>query len=158
MTAAIQTNKLSMQYENHFALQDLDLEVDVGEVFGFLGHNGAGKTTTLSILTTLLKPTSGRALVCGHDVASDGFEARRCLGYVPENVRLYEGMTANDNLRFLAKLSGIRKPDEEIRQTLNFLECEDLGERRVGTMSKGQRQRIGLAQAILHRPQVLFSG
>jgi ABC-2 type transport system ATP-binding protein len=156
MTAAIQTNKLSMQYENHFALRDLDLKVDAGEVFGFLGHNGAGKTTTLSILTTLLKPTSGRALVCGHDVVSDGFEARRCLGYVPENVRLYEGMTANDNLRFLAKLSGIRKPDEEIRQTLNFLECEDLGERRVGTMSKGQRQRIGLAQAILHRPQVLF--
>ena len=72
MTAAIQTNQLSMQYEDHFALQDLDLEVNAGEVFGFLGHNGAGKTTTLSILTTLLKPTAGRALVCGHDVVTTG--------------------------------------------------------------------------------------
>jgi ABC-2 type transport system ATP-binding protein len=156
MTPAILTNQLAMRYDGAFALKPLDLEVATGQVFGFLGHNGAGKTTTLNILTTLLKPTSGTALVCGHDVVAEGFEARRRLGYVPENVRLYEAMSANDNLRFLAQLSGIRKPDEEIRSTLKFLECEDLGPRRVGAMSKGQRQRIGLAQAILHRPDILF--
>jgi ABC-2 type transport system ATP-binding protein len=156
MTSAILTSQLSMRYEGAYALKPLNLEVAAGEVFGFLGHNGAGKTTSLNILTTLLKPTSGQALVCGHDVVANGFEARRRLGYVPENVRLYEAMSANDNLRFLAQLSGIRKPDEEIRSTLKFLECEDLGTRRVGAMSKGQRQRIGLAQAILHRPDILF--
>lgn len=156
MASAIITSQIAMRYDGAFALKPLDLEVAAGEVFGFLGHNGAGKTTTLNILTTLLKPTSGKALVCGHDVVTEGFEARRRLGYVPENVRLYEAMTANDNLRFLAQLSGIRKPDEEIRSTLKFLECEDLGSRRVGAMSKGQRQRIGLAQAILHRPEILF--
>ena len=156
MTPAILTNQLAMRYDGAFALKPLDLEVATGQVFGFLGHNGAGKTTTLNILTTLLKPTSGTALVCGHDVVAEGFEARRRLGYVPENVRLYEAMSANDNLRFLAQLSGIRKPDEEIRSTLKFLECEDLGPRRVGAMSKGQRQRIGLAQAILHRPDIFF--
>lgn len=156
MTLAIQTENLSMKYESTYALDHLDLEVKAGEVFGFLGHNGAGKTTTLNILTTLLQPTSGQAKVCGFSVVRNGFEARRRLGYLPENVRLYESMSAIDNLRFLAQLSGIRKPDEEIKQTLNFLECEDLSDRRVGTMSKGQRQRIGLAQAILHRPDILF--
>ena len=156
MQPAIQTAKLSMKYETSFALEALDLEVNTGEIFGFLGHNGAGKTTTLSILTTLLRPTSGKASVAGFDVISNGFEARKRLGYLPENVRLYESMSANDNLRFLAQLSGIRRPAEEITQTLKFLECEDLAERRIGTMSKGQRQRIGLAQAILHRPDVLF--
>jgi len=153
---AIQTDELSMRYERVYALEKLDLKVKAGEIFGFLGHNGAGKTTTLNILTTLLKPTSGKATVCGFDVASKGFDARRRLGYVPENVRLYESMTAFDNLRFLAQLSGLRHPGKEIAQTLQFLECENLSERRVGTLSKGQRQRIGLAQAILHRPDVLF--
>lgn len=156
MTIAIQTRGLSMRYERFFALAALDLDIHAGEIFGFLGHNGAGKTTTLNILTTLLKPSAGRAAVCGFDVVTQSFAARRCLGYLPENVRLYESMTANDNLRFLARLSGLRHPDEDIRQTLAFLECEALGPRRVGTLSKGQRQRIGLAQAILHRPPVLF--
>lgn len=156
MAPTIQTEKLSKRYGNDVALVALDLEIDAGEIFGFLGHNGAGKTTTLNILTTLLKPSSGRALVCGIDVVKDGLAARRRIGYVPENVRLYEAMTANDNLRFLARLSGLRTPDVEIRKTLQFLECEDLGERKVGTLSKGQRQRIGLAQAIVHHPEVLF--
>jgi ABC-2 type transport system ATP-binding protein len=156
MKPAIRAEKLSMQYDGKFALNALDLEVASGEIFGFLGHNGAGKTTTLSILTTLLKPTSGKATVAGFDVVSNGFDARRRMGYLPENVRLYETMSASDNLRFLAQLSGIRHPEEQITQTLKFLECEDLAERSVGSMSKGQRQRIGLAQAILHRPEIIF--
>lgn len=153
---AIRIEKLCKSYEAGIALNNLNLEIKAGEVFGFLGHNGAGKTTTLSILTTLLAPTSGAAWVCGEDVVKNSLAARAHLGYVPENVRLYPAMTARDNLRFLGRLSGIRNPDPEIETTLNFLECADLGVRLIGTLSKGQRQRIGLAQAILHRPDVLF--
>lgn len=156
MVAAIQISKLSKKYDDRLVLDGLDLEIQSGEIFGFLGHNGAGKTTTLNILTTLLAPTGGTAIVCGADVVKHGHEARRRFGYVPENVRLYSRMTARDNLRFLARLSGIRHPDAEISQTLSFLESSDLADRIVGTMSKGQRQRIGLAQAIVHRPDVLF--
>ncbi len=156
MAVAIAASRLTKKYDGRLALDGLDLEIKSGEIFGFLGHNGAGKTTTLNILTTLLSPSEGTAEVCGADVVKNSQEARRKLGYVPENVRLYPRMTALDNLRFLARLSGIRRPDAEIAQTLEFLECSDLAHRVVGTLSKGQRQRIGLAQAIIHRPEVLF--
>ena len=156
MSTVIAIKKLTKRYGDHVALDDLTLDVEAGEVFGFLGHNGAGKTTTLNILTTLLRPTSGSARVCGHDVVADGMAARRKLGYVPENVRLYDGLSATGNLTYFAKLSGVDDPAGRIRETLGFLECEALADKRVGAMSKGQRQRIGLAQAMLHRPDVLF--
>ena len=156
MAAAIQIDKIVKRYGDHAALDGLTLEVAKGAVFGFLGHNGAGKTTTVNILTTLLRPTSGSARVCGHDVVDASMKARQHIGYVPENVRLYDAMTANDNLSFFARLSGVAKPEARIGETLKFLECEHLGRRRVGTLSKGNRQRIGLAQAMLHRPDVLF--
>ena len=156
MTPAIHIAKLSKQYGDFHALRDLSLNVADGEVFGILGHNGAGKTTTINILTTLLKPTSGTASIFGVDILADPIRARRLIGYLPENVRLYGGLSAVSNLRFFGKLSGLANPDERIRETLLFLECEELGEKQIDTMSKGQRQRIGLAQAILHRPKVLF--
>lgn len=156
MTVAIRTDKLTKLYGDFTALQDLSLEVEEGEVFGFLGHNGAGKTTTISILTTLLTPTAGTASICGADVASQSMLVRQNIGYVPENVRLYDQMTARDNLLYLAKLSDVSNPAQRISETLAFLGCSDLSGKRVGEMSKGQRQRIGLAQAIVHRPKVLF--
>lgn len=156
MAAAIAIDKLTKRYGDHVALDGLTLEVAAGEVFGFLGHNGAGKTTTQNILTTLLQPTSGSATVCGHNVVTESMAARQRLGYVPENVRLYDGMSATANLTYFAKLSGVVDPALRIRETLGFLDCEALAEKRVGAMSKGQRQRIGLAQAMLHRPEVLF--
>jgi ABC-2 type transport system ATP-binding protein len=156
VTAAIDIEGLTKRYGEHTALDAVTLQVAEAEIFGFLGHNGAGKTTAVNILTTLLAPTSGSARVCGHDVAQDGMGARRRIGYVPENVRLYDTMTAQDNLAFFARLSGVADPAARSRETLQFLECEALGPRRVGTLSKGNRQRIGLAQAILHRPDVLF--
>jgi ABC-2 type transport system ATP-binding protein len=152
----IKTQSLSKNYGEHQALKSVSLEISRGEVFGFLGHNGAGKTTTIHILTTLLKPTSGTAEICGHDVVRDSLEVRRHIGYVPENVRLYDSLTAHDNLKFFADLSGIENAEERISETLEFLESGHLAERRVGSFSKGLRQRIGLAQAILHRPEVLF--
>ena len=156
MPVAVRTDKLTKRYGPHTALKDVSFEVAQGEVFGFLGHNGAGKTTTIHILTTLLAPSSGSASVCGKNVASDSFGVRALIGYVPENVRLYDTMSSHDNLMFFARLSNVTQPAERISETLDFLECDDLGPRLVGTLSKGLRQRIGLAQAILHRPDVLF--
>ena len=156
MVSAVSTSQLSLCYGKHVALRSLNLEVEEGEVFGFLGHNGAGKTTTINILTTLLAPTSGRASVCGHDVKGSSMAVRQVIGYVPENVRLYESLSSFDNLMFFAKLSGVSNPANRISETLNFLDCPELAPRLVGTLSKGLRQRIGLAQAILHRPKILF--
>lgn len=156
MTIAIKMNQLTKRYNEFVALNDLTLEIKQGEIFGFLGHNGAGKTTTINILTTLLAPTSGTASVCGCDVVAQSMKARSHTGYVPENVRLYDSMTALENLLFFAKLSGVDEPRESIDETLAILDCPQLLTMRIGEMSKGQRQRIGLAQAILHRPEVLF--
>ena len=152
----VETKHLTKLYGEQTAVRDLSLIVERGEVFGFLGHNGAGKTTTIHMLTTLLKPTSGSASICGKSVTEQSLEVRRHIGYVPENVRLYDTMTARNNLRFFARLSGVVNPDRRIDETLEFLDCAALAPRLVGSFSKGLRQRIGLAQAILHRPDVLF--
>ncbi|WP_232489215.1 ABC transporter ATP-binding protein [Rhodobacter amnigenus] len=138
------------------ALHPLTLDVQKGEVFGFLGHNGAGKTTTIRLLTTLLEPTTGSARVAGHDIISDPLKVRAAIGYLPENVRLYDRFTTRENLMFFARLSGLEKPADAVHETLDFLNITELADRRVGTFSKGMRQRVGLAQAILHRPDVLF--
>lgn len=154
---AIQTKHLSKTFANGFsALTDLDLKVEEGEIFGFLGHNGAGKTTTVHLLTTLLRPTSGTAAICGTSTTVDPLGVRRLIGYVPESVRLYESLTAAANLRFFGKLSGVPNLEHRIGETLEFLDAAHLANRPVGTLSKGLRQRVGLAQAILHKPKVLF--
>lgn len=154
--AAIGVMGLHHSYGPVAALRGFDLSVASGEIFGFLGHNGAGKTTTIHVLTTLITPTSGTARVCGFDVVADRIEVQRNIGYLPENVRLYDNLTARENLRFFGRLSRVSDIEESISGTLAFLNCEDLADRRVGTFSKGMRQRIGIAQALLHRPQVLF--
>jgi ABC-2 type transport system ATP-binding protein len=156
LTAAITLAGISKQYGAFQALQDVCLDIQAGEIFGFLGHNGAGKTTTINILTTLLAPSQGTATVCGFDVARQSMQVRAHIGYVPENVRLYESMSARDNLTFFAKLSGVVNCGQRVVEVLEILECPELIDKSVGTMSKGLRQRIGLAQAILHRPEVLF--
>ena len=137
-------------------VRDLTFDIAEGEVFGFLGHNGAGKTTTVHMLTTLARPASGTAEIAGADIVGDPMGVRRQIGYVPENVRLYDTLTAQENLMFFARLSGLGDPAARVAETLALLDCSDLALRRVGGFSKGMRQRIGLAQAILHRPRVLF--
>lgn len=156
MAVAIEIKGLTKEYDGRIALNALTLNIPKGEIFGFLGHNGAGKTTTINILTTLLLPSSGSAKICGFDVQRDSQNARHKIGYVPENVRLYDAMTSFDNLMFFAKLSGVPNPKLAINETLVLLECDDLAKQKVGSLSKGLRQRIGLAQAIVHRPEVLF--
>lgn len=153
---AVSTSGLSKSYDDTTVLHQLTLEVPKGEVFGFLGHNGAGKTTTIRLLTTLLAPSSGSARIAGHDITTDPLRVRAAIGYLPENVRLYDRFTTRENLTFFARLSGVPNPADVVRETLDFLDIAPLADRRVGTFSKRMRQRVGLAQAILHRPEVLF--
>jgi ABC-2 type transport system ATP-binding protein len=147
---------LTRSFGDVTAVKPMDLEIGQGEIFGFLGHNGAGKTTSVLMLTTLLRPTAGRALIAGHDVVTESLEVRRLIGYLPENVQLYGELTADENLRFFGELSGVkdlRRRIDEVALLLNFREWQH---RKVKHLSKGMRQRIGIAQAILHRPKLLF--
>lgn len=153
---SIELRAVSHRYDVEPVLRDITLAVEHGEIFGFLGHNGAGKTTAIHILTTLITPTSGTALVCGHDVVTDRLAVTKCIGYLPADVRLYDHMTALENLEFFGALSGVDDPRSAAMTAMEFLDCTDLAGRRLGTFSTGMRQRIGIAQAILHRPQVLF--
>ena len=147
---------VSKQYPNVVALDDLNLEVPDGAIFGFLGHNGAGKTTALSIFSTLILPTSGRVTIQGLDVVKDNLKVRGILGYLPENVSLYGDLTVRENLRFLGRLSEVRKVDQAIDETLDMLGFSQWSESKVKILSKGMRQRVGIAQSILHKPKILF--
>ncbi len=153
---AIELRGLSHRYDVDPVLRDIDLTIEHGEIFGFLGHNGAGKTTAINILTTLIEPTGGTAAVCGHDVVAERRSVTRCIGYLPAEVRMYGHLTASENLEFFAKLSGVEESRKAVAETLAYLDCADLADKRVGTFSTGMRQRVGIAQAIIHRPQVLF--
>ena len=154
---AIEMRGVSHRYEaGRMALSDIDLTIGDGEVFGFLGHNGAGKTTAMNILTTLVEPTSGSATVCGHDVVTQRAAVASCIGYLPADVRLYGHLTAAENLTFFARLSGVAKPARAVAETLEYLDASRYANQRVGSFSTGMRQRIGIAQAIVHKPRVLF--
>jgi ABC-2 type transport system ATP-binding protein len=153
---SISMNGVRHRYAETEILHGIDLVIESGEIFGFLGHNGAGKTTAMNILTTLITPTGGSAKVCGFDVVARRADVVGCIGYLPSEVRMYGHLTAAENLEFFAKLSGVAKPRQAVLDTLGYLDCTDLANKRVGSFSTGMRQRIGIAQAIVHRPQVLF--
>jgi len=150
------TENLTKKYKDFTAVDNLCLEVRDGSIFGFLGHNGAGKTTTLSMLTTLILPTSGCATIAGLDVVKDNLKVRKMLGYLPENVTLYGDLTARENLRFFGRLSEIDSVDARIDEILGLLKFNEWKDRKIRNFSKGMRQRIGIAQAIMHKPKMLF--
>ena len=150
------THKLTKKYQDFTAVDSVDLDIQEGAIFGFLGHNGAGKTTTLSILTMLLRPTSGSAEIDGMDVTGDRLKVRQLIGYLPENVRLYGDLTVQENLEFFGKLSGLQHPADSVDGVLRMLNFSDWAREKVKNLSKGMRQRVGIAQAIVHRPKVLF--
>jgi ABC-2 type transport system ATP-binding protein len=156
MKTIIVTSGLTKKYQDSVVLENLDLTINKGEIFGFLGHNGAGKTTTVSILNTLIDPTSGTATVCGFDTKKESIEVQKRIGYLPENVKFYDNLTVYENLEYLAKLSGLDNPKDKIDDVLKFIDFTGFENKKVGEFSKGTRQRVGIAQAILHEPEVLF--
>ncbi|MFQ6397248.1 ABC transporter ATP-binding protein [Nocardia sp. KC 131] len=153
MTAAIRTEGLSKHYGKHVALTDLNLEVGQGEVFGFLGPNGAGKSTTIRILLDLIRPTSGHVEVLGVDPRSGGAELRKRIGYLPGELEIEGRNTARDLLDFLADQRGT-VPAGRIGELAELLDL-DLS-RKVGAMSKGNKQKVGIIAAFMHRPDLLI--
>ena len=152
----LQITGLTKVFDSITAVDNVNLTVEKGAIFGFLGHNGAGKTTTVSMLITLLEPTSGKALIDGQDVLRDSIKVRRLIGYLPENVNLYGDLTTAENLRFLGELSGIDHVEKRIDEVLDILKFSQWKHTKVRQLSKGMRQRVGIAQAILHQPKILF--
>ena len=154
----IEVDHLTKYYGPIAAIRDLSFAVDKGEILGFLGPNGAGKTTTMRILSGFMPATSGRAVVAGYDVFSQALEVRRRVGYLPENVPLYREMTVRSYLQFVAEVKGI-PPKECARKIGEVMEAcgvLDMERRLIGGLSKGYRQRVGLAQALLNAPPVLI--
>ena len=152
----IEVQGLTRHYGNVVAVEDLNFHIKQGEVVGFLGPNGAGKTTTMRMLTGYLPPTAGTARVAGYDVFTQSLEARRHIGYMPETVPLYPEMTVWSYLDFMARLRRVPNRDEAIERALETCHVTDKADEIIGHLSKGYRQRVGLAQALLHDPEVLI--
>ena len=153
MSDAIRLEGISKQLGEREVLRDVSFIAKQGDVFGYLGPNGAGKTTTIRILLGLLQPTSGKATILGEDVSRD--EARRKVGFVLESDGLYDNKTAEENLWYYARIYGMAEPAERIDRILNLVELRDRAKDKVGTYSKGMRQRLALARAMTHNPELL---
>ena len=152
----IRVENLTKDYGSRRAISNLTFEAEQGEVLGFLGPNGAGKTTTMRILTGYMPPTDGTATVAGYDVVNESLEVRRRVGYVPETVPLYTDMATVDYLEFMADLRHIPNSKARAYETLKMVGLESRAESYIGSQSKGMRQRVGLAQALIHQPEVLI--
>src|SRR5437870_8016709 len=154
----ITVTELTKKYARHTAVDHISFEVHKGEIVGFLGPNGAGKTTTMRMLTCFLPPTSGAAQVAGFDVLEQPLEVKKRIGYLPETPPLYPEMRTQEYLAFVGKLKGLS--GAELRKRVDYV-CErcavaDVKEKLLGKLSRGYRQRVGLAQAIIHNPDVLI--
>jgi gliding motility-associated transport system ATP-binding protein len=154
----IECQHLTKRYGSLVAVDDLSFQVQPGEVLGFLGPNGAGKTTTMRIIAGFLPATSGRAVVCGFDVESQPIEAKRRIGYLPEGAPTYPEMTPRSFLEFIADIRGLTAARRKSRldEVVGLLHLEPVLERTIDTLSKGYRRRVGLAQALVHDPEVLI--
>jgi ABC-2 type transport system ATP-binding protein len=155
---SIVVDGITKQYGDFTALRDVSFSVQPGEIVGFLGPNGAGKTTTMKILTSFMAATEGTAEVAGHDVHEAHDKVRERTGYLPENVPLYEEMLVYDYLKFVAEVRGVEgaRHEERIEQVVGLTGLEDVIHREIFELSKGYRQRVGLAQAIIHQPEVII--
>ena len=153
----IEARDLCKRYGNLVAVDELSFEVGAGEVLGFLGPNGAGKSTTMKMLTGFLTPTSGTAVINGHDIVEDSLAARRCIGYLPEGAPSYGEMTVRSFLEFIARARGFEgRKALPRRGGIERLNLDGVRSRPIETLSKGFKRRVGLAQAIIHDPQVLI--
>ena len=154
----IKVEKLTKRFGGFTAVDGIDFEVQKGKIVGFLGPNGAGKSTTMRMLSGFLPPTSGKAEVAGFDVFSDSLRAREHIGYMPENVPLYLDMRVHEFLRYRAALKGVpgRRLKERVGDVLELCGLKDVEKKLIGNLSKGYRQRVGLADAMSHEPDLLI--
>jgi len=152
----IQTDNLTRKFGSVVAVDHLTLQVAEGEVFGFLGPNGAGKTTTVRMLTSLIGPTSGTAIVNGHRIGQEDMAIRRSVGILTETPGLYDNLSAEVNLRIYASLYEVADPDRQVEKYLRMLGLWERREDSAATFSKGMKQKLAVARALLHEPRVLF--
>ena len=154
----IKVENLTKRYAGHTAIKDLSFEVGKGEIMGFLGPNGAGKSTTMRILASFMPPTSGRVSIAGYDIFRQSLEARSHLGYMPENVPLYNDMRVTEYLNYRAALKDVphRRIAERVGDVKELCGLKDVEKKLIATLSKGYRQRVGLADALLAEPDLLI--
>jgi ABC-2 type transport system ATP-binding protein len=152
----IRVEQLTKDYGARRAVDHLTFRAEPNEILGFLGPNGAGKTTTMRILSGYMPPTSGIAEIAGFDVVSQSLEVRRRVGYLPETVPLYNDMTVFEYLKFMGDLRHLAGVEERVDEVLEIVHLADRSDGYIGNLSKGMRQRVGLAQALLHKPEVLI--
>jgi ABC-2 type transport system ATP-binding protein len=151
----IRFERVTKRFRRITALRELTLTIERGELFALVGPNGAGKTTAIRLLCGVLRPTSGRVTVAGMDVAEEGTRVKRMIGYLPEEPSLYERMTPRQLLRFFASLYNVSDAEERIEELLAMVGMQEKADVRIATFSKGMRQRISIARALLHDPEIL---
>jgi ABC-2 type transport system ATP-binding protein len=152
----IRVNGLTKDYGSRRAVDQITFDAQQGEILGFLGPNGAGKTTTMRILTGYMPPTDGEAIVAGYDVVEESLEVRRRVGYLPETVPLYTDMSVFEYLKYMGDLRHLPNVEDRVDEVLDKVGLADRADGTIHNLSKGMRQRVGLAQALLHRPEVLI--
>lgn len=154
----IEIKNLTKKFGNNVILDGISFEVKRGEILGFLGPNGAGKTTTMKIITSFWSPTSGSVAIGGDDILKDSLKIRKRIGYLPETVPLYEDMMVYEYLKFIAEVRGLEKDKikERIKEVIKVCSLSEVVKKPIEELSKGYRQRLGLAQAIMHDPDILI--
>lgn len=154
----IEIEHLTKRYGDHTAVSDLSFTVDSGQIYGFLGPNGAGKSTTMNIMTGCLSATEGAVRIDGHDIFEEPEQAKRLIGYLPEQPPLYMNETPEEYLRFVGEAKGLRgaELERQIKEVIRQTRIEDVAHRRISTLSKGYKQRVGIAQALLGNPKVII--
>lgn len=154
----IEVRNLVKKYGDHLAVDHLSFQIEAGRIYGFLGPNGAGKSTTMNIMTGYLGATEGEVLIDGHDILKEPEEAKRHIGYLPEQPPLYMDMTVREYLEFAAELKGLKKKQRsgEIEEVEKMVRIKDVEHRLIKNLSKGYRQRVGLAQAVLGFPEIII--
>ncbi|MBK7754398.1 MAG: gliding motility-associated ABC transporter ATP-binding subunit GldA [Flavobacteriales bacterium] len=153
---SISVRHISKLYGAQKALDGVSFEIGSTGVVGFLGPNGAGKSTMMKVLTCFLPPTSGEASVCGHDIRTESMQVRRKVGYLPEHNPLYVDLYVREYLEFVAGVYGLKQRDTRVREMIGTVGLGSEQHKKIGALSKGYRQRVGLAQAMIHQPQVLI--
>ena len=153
---SIQVDNLSKVYGKQTAVNSINFNIPTGEIVGFLGPNGAGKSTTMKMLTGYIPPTSGSGSICGIDIVEESLEVRKIVGYLPENNPLYLDMYVKEYLTFMGGLSGVKNISQNLEYVLNVTRLLPEVHKKIGQLSKGYRQRVGLAQALIHQPKVLI--